>query len=75
LNLQQFLNGVRVLMCINQEEFLACINKEDRLYFGDQELSNRFFKNPHRCFCELPTQDQERLFAIIAERNAKAGLG
>ena len=73
MTLLEFSNGLRVLLNIDEREFLSCINQEDREYFGDKHHSDKFFKNPHRYFCELPTQDQERLFAIITKRNQDAG--
>ena len=66
----EFHNALRILMCLSGAEFLACINAEDREYFGDDKLLEKFRANPHRNFCELPTQDAERLFAIIHERNS-----
>ena len=69
MNLAQFLNGLRVLFCIDAREYLACINIEDREFFGDAELWKKFASNPHRTFCELPDQDQRRVFAIIEARN------
>ncbi len=72
--LSEFSNGMRVLWCLSGEEYLKCINAEDREYVGDDKLWERFCTNPHRTFVELPDQDQERLFSIIAHRNYKAGL-
>ena len=74
MTLDEFLNGVRVLWNIDRHEYLSCINGEDRKYFGEQMLWERFYKEPHRTFAALPTQDQERVFALITGRNRKAGL-
>ena len=74
MTFDQFHNGLRVLYCISGSEFLSCINAEDREYIGDDKLLERFRANPHKYFCECPTQDAERLFGIITERNAMAGL-
>lgn len=72
MNLRQFTNGARVLWNIEGDEYLACINKEDREFIGDTILLDRFRRDPHRAFVSLPTQDQERVFAIITERNKRA---
>ena len=72
--LRQFLNGIRILWNINADEFLGCINVEDREYFGDEALWKRFRDDPHKTFAGLPSQDQERIFAIIQKRNVRAGL-
>jgi len=69
MTLQEFLNGIRVLWNIDADQYLSCINREDREYFGDESMWCRFSDNPHRTFSALPTQDQERLFAIIQQRN------
>lgn len=74
MKFNEFHNGLRVLMCLSGAEFLGCLNDEDREYFGDEKLLEKFRANPHRNFCELPTQDAERLFAIIQEKNAKSAL-
>lgn len=74
MNLAQFHNGLRVLYCLSGDEFLACINAEDKEFFGTEKLLERFRANPHRYFCECPTQDAERLFAVIIRKNAAAGL-
>ena len=74
MTLDQFLNGIRVLWNINAHEYLSCINKEDREYFGDAALWEKFSKAPHKTFAALPDQDQRRIFALIERRNAKAGL-
>lgn len=71
MSLDEFLNGLRVLWNINAKEYLACINHEDREFFGDKELWEKFAKDAHRTFAGLPTQDQERVFAIITERNSR----
>lgn len=68
MTLERFLNGVRVLWNIDEREYLACINAEDREHFGDKYLSDAFFGNPHRTFVSLPDQDQRRVFAIIDKR-------
>ena len=68
MSLERFFNGVRVLWNIDEHEYLACINAEDREHFGDKVLSDRFFKDPHRTVCSLPDQDQRRVFAIIEKR-------
>lgn len=73
MTMQQFLNGVRVLWNIDMAEYLACINVEDREHFGDIDLWEKFSRQPHRTFAELPDQDQRRVFAIIEKRNAKQG--
>lgn len=72
MNLNEFTNGLRVLWNIDMREYLNCINDEDREYIGDEKLWNAFAKEPHRTFAGLPTQDQERVFAIITARHAKA---
>ncbi len=74
MTIREFMNGVKVLWNIERHEYLACINQEDREHFGDTLLMERFRRDPHRAFCALPTQDQERVFAIITERNKKAGI-
>lgn len=74
MNIYQFLNGIRVLWNIDAAEYLACINPEDRAHFGDDKLWQRFQAEPHRTFSGLPSQDQERVFAIVERRNAKARL-
>lgn len=74
MNLRQFSNGLRVLWNISSAEYLACINTDDREHFGDLVLWSRFVKDAHRTFVALPTQDQERVFAIITRRNQEAGL-
>lgn len=74
MQLHQFLNGLRTLFCIDMREYLSCINTEDREHFGDRELWEKFAKNPHRTFCELPDQDQRRVFAIIEARQQKPPL-
>lgn len=70
----EFNNGLRVLLCINCKTFLECINPEDREFVGDNQLWDRFVKNPYQTFLNLPTQDSLRLFDIIETRNTKAGL-
>lgn len=72
--LAEFSNGLRVLWNIDAAEYLACINGEDREFFGDRALWEKFRDNPHRTFSVLPDQDQRRVFAIIEQRNAKAGI-
>jgi hypothetical protein len=74
MTLDEFLNGIRVLWNIDAEQYLACINKEDREYFGDSVLWLRFQGDPHRTFSGLPDQDQRRLFALVERRNADAGI-
>ncbi len=74
MTLAEFSNGLRVLLNIDAHEFLGCINAEDRLAVGDKLLWETFRDSPHRTFIRLPTQDQERLFAVIQDRNRKAGL-
>ena len=74
MTLAEFTNGIRVLWNIDAEEYLACINQEDRDYFGDSVLWLRFQGDPHRTFSGLPDQDQRRVFALVERRNAKAGL-
>jgi len=74
MTLAQFLNGLRVLWNIDADEYLACINQEDREHFGDDVLWKRFVSAPHRTFAGLPGQDQKRIFALIERRNIKAGL-
>lgn len=69
MTLDEYLNGLRVLWCIDAVDFLACINEDDRDYFGDDYLWNKFRQSPHRTFVELPTHDQKRIFAIIEERS------
>lgn len=66
-----FHHGLRILICLSGEEFLSCINAEDREFFSDAVLLGRFRKNEFKTFLELPTQDAERLFAIIERKNAK----
>ena len=74
MTLRQFLNGLRVLWNLDAAEYLGCINAEDREYFGDEALWNKFVAQPHRTFSGLPDQDQERVFAVIRRRNEKAGI-
>jgi hypothetical protein len=74
MTLHQFLNGIRILWNINANEYLACINQEDREYFGDDKLWARFRDEPHRTFAQLPDQDQVRIFALIEQRNVRAGI-
>jgi len=75
MTLYQFLNGIRILWNINADEYLDCLNKEDREFFGDETLWARFRDDPHRTFSGLPEQDQERIFALIERRNTTAGKG
>ena len=75
MTLYQFLNGIRILWNIGADEFLSCINAEDREYFGDSALWKRFRDDPHKTFSGLPEQDQKRIFALIEARNTKAGIG
>lgn len=74
MTLAQFHNGLRVLYCLSGDEFLACINDEDKEYYGADKLLEKFRANPHKYFVECPTQDAQRLFAVITKRNADAGL-
>lgn len=74
MNLPQFSNALRVLWNIDAAEYLACINATDRGFFEGRRLWETFRDNPHRTFLALPTQDQERVFAIIEQRNKDAGL-
>ena len=74
MTLHEFLNGTRVLWNINADEYLGCINQEDREFFGDGELWGRFRDEPHKTFAGLPDQDQKRIFALIERRNAKAEI-
>jgi hypothetical protein len=74
MTLEQFLNGIRILWNIGADEYLACINKEDREYFGDESLWGQFATSPHKTFAALPDQDQRRIFALIERRNARAGI-
>lgn len=71
MELQEFLNSIRILWNIDRPEYLECINDEDREFLGDQLLWERFARDPHRAFVALSTQDQERVFAIIQERNKR----
>lgn len=73
--LYQFLNGLRVLWNLDADEYLACINHDDRDYFGDGPLWSAFTANPHKTFSGLPDQDKERIFAVIQQRNERANLG
>lgn len=75
MRLDEFLNGIRVLWNIDADEYLACINVEDREYYGDGPLWEAFRDRPHRTFVGLPTQDQERVFAVIEKRNARMKEG
>ena len=75
MTLAEFLNGIRVLWNIDADEYLPCINQEDREYFGDNLLWLRFAGDPQRTFSGLPSQDQQRVFALIERKNAKAGIG
>jgi len=72
MTLEEFTNGLRVLWNIDMRQYLACINEEDREYVGDNKLWEAFRTDPHRAYAGLPLQDQERVFAIITERNQKA---
>ncbi len=74
MTIDEFLNGVRVLWNMNADEYLGCINQEDREYFGDDVLWARFRDEPHKTFAGLPDQDRERIFALIERRNTKAGI-
>lgn len=74
MTLQEFLHGIRILWNIEGDEYIACINKEDREHFGDDDLMKRFLRDPQRTFVSLPDQDQKRVFAIIEKRNKEAGL-
>jgi hypothetical protein len=74
MTLYQFLNGTRILWNIGADEYLSCINQEDRDYFGDTKLWKTFQQAPHRTFSGLPDQDQQRIFTLIERRNAKVGL-
>ncbi len=74
MSLNEFLNGIRVLWNVGADEYLSCINPEDRGYFSDEVLWRRFATEPHRTFANLPDQDQERIFALIQRRNEKAGI-
>lgn len=75
MTLYQFLNGIRILWNIGYDEYLACINDEDREFFGDDALWERFATEPHKTFSGLPEQDQTRIFSLIEKRNTQAGIG
>lgn len=74
MTLQEFTNGLRVLWCLSGDEYLGCINAEDREYLGDDLLLERFRRDPQKAFAHLPDQDQVRVFAIIEQKNKKAGF-
>ena len=75
MTLAEFLNGIRVLWNIDADEYLPCINQEDREYYRDVNLWSRFRSAPHMTFSGLPSQDQQRVFALIERKNAEAGIG
>lgn len=75
MTLYQFLNGIRILWNLSADEFLFCINQEDREFFGDKALWTRFRDDPHKTFAGLPEQDQVRIFDLIERRNTAAGIG
>lgn len=67
---RDFHHALRILLCLSGEEFLSCVNAEDREFIGDDKLLERFRQNEFKTFLELPTQDSERLFALIERKNA-----
>lgn len=75
MTLYQFLNGIRILWNIPRAQYLSCINQEDREFVGDDELWKNFARDAHKTFSGLPEQDQRRIFALIEDRNTKAGIG
>jgi len=68
MTLQEFESGLRALFNIDGHEYLPCINAADREFFGDNVLWSRFRDNPPMTFLRLPTQDQQRVFDIVASR-------
>lgn len=74
MTLQELLNSIRFFWNIDPGQYLACINAEDREFLGDVLILERFRRDPFRAFVSLPTQDQERVFAIIERKNKEAGL-
>ena len=68
VTLQEFESGLRALFNIDGHEYLPCINAADRQFFGDNVLWSRFRDDPVKTFVGLPTQDQQRVFEIVARR-------
>lgn len=77
MELAEFHNGLRVLMNIDQPEFEATLDPDDRKMFTRMEAGwaermwIRFRDHPHRYFIECCQSQTDKLFAIIQERNKK----
>lgn len=66
----EFHNALRVLYCIEFDEFSTCLVGFYDQHEWDRQW-NKFITDPHRYFVSASTSIAERLFEIIEKRNAR----